>query len=150
MFCHSLLVPLSRYCGIFLSSKVRTASAKSSEGIAFLARISFAIASQRLLHPSTHSSSNFWYKISILAHFDRRNFSVSFISQPTVKASSTALLPRLAMNSAKSLLPSFFCSFAKTRSSNRVFIRSETAIWETSWILKVLMSWLRNPHIRDT
>ncbi len=92
--------------------------------ILFLVRMSMAITNHLPRHASTHSSSNFLARTSIQVSFDLSSFvSVSSNSQPMVKASSTAFDPRLAMNWAKSLFPSLFCSFAKARSSSQVHIR---------------------------
>ena len=51
----------------------------------------------------------------------------SSISQPTFRASSTALYPRLAMNSARSVFPNSFCAFARPSSSSPVFMPLLTA-----------------------
>ena len=58
-------------------------------------------------------------------------------------AFSTAFAPLLAVNSAKSFLPSLFCAFAEARNSNHVFIRFATASCKTSNMLNLLRFRLR-------
>ena len=86
-----------------------------------------------ILHPAAHGLRAACCKISILDNLLRWSFpSASSSSHPTLIASSTALTPLFAMNSAKSVFPSFFCLEANARNYTRLRIFFATTICDTA------------------
>ena len=88
-------------------------------------------------HPSVHSPAISSCNNSMRLFLERLYLdSASANSFASCSASSTALFPLFAMNSAKELFPSRFCTTAKWTSSTREVIDFAWTSWHTSNTLR--------------
>ena len=110
-----------------------TASENSSRLMPLRCNTCSAISSHFPRQPSTHGFSSLRYTISTRDNLLRTKSDSAFsVSQPILRASSTALEPLFAINCARSVFPSLFCWLANTTNSTRVLIPRSTAICDTS------------------
>ena len=130
-------IKMFRYLPRRFSSSSRTALWKLPPDRLFRVRVSSATSNHSPLQLAIHGPSRALCSISILVICFLFNFSsASSISHPTWLASSTTLLPLLAINCAKSSFPSFICREARARSSSLDFIPFATTSLDTSKILR--------------
>lgn len=126
-----------RYFPLPFCDNSRMAEQKSSRAMPFRCRISSAICNQRPLQFSVQFPAKASWRMSMRDIRSRLKVSSDFsISQPVLIASSTVFLPRFTMNSARSILSSLFCLWASARSSVYVCMPFDTAISETSNMLR--------------
>ena len=132
--------PLNRMFRNFplpFSSRSLTACEKASRDTSFHLRIWNGICSHCPLHWSTEGSSSDFSKSSSLVNLLRSITSLAFsISHEVAITSSNTLFPLLNTNSARSVLPSAFCTLASASSSVLLRIPLSMIIFETSKLLK--------------
>ena len=115
------------------STRFLTASLNASLDKSFHSRICSAHCSHLPLHPSVQGSSTNFCKISSLDILLLRSTSLDLsMSQAVEMTSSSTLFPLFITNSAKSVLPSDFCSRANASSSVLFWMFFSTIMFETS------------------